>query len=90
MTLNMEISNEALRVTTEVTIDHLELGRLFGKWDSEQQANFLTGMLIGIEEIGPTYGEQLHYIVESAGKDDKIKDLEDLTVLFVDYFLDRE
>lgn len=88
--MDNESNNEAFNVTTEVTLDHLELGRLFGKWDSEQQANFLTGMLIGIEEIGPNYGEQLHYIVESASRDDKIKDLEGLAVLFVDYFLDRE
>jgi hypothetical protein len=60
------VSARAIEVSTSVKIDHWELGRHFFDWDNTEQARFLHGMRIGLDELKADGKMQLLYIVDAA------------------------
>lgn len=67
------MSAQAIEVSTSVQIDHWELGRHFFDWDNVEQARFLHGMRIGLDDLSGTGHIQLQYITDAA-KADKTRD----------------
>lgn len=65
----MTNSIPGIYVHSNVSIDHLELGKQFAKWDNEDQALFLFGMSLGLEGMDPMQrGTQIMYLTEFASR----------------------
>ena len=60
--------NKALQIETQTTINHWELGRLFGEWSNEEQFAFLHGAAIEFQEMRGFGVMQLHYLATEAAK----------------------
>lgn len=80
------MNDNAIYVTTSVTINHFQLGRDFASMYSTEQAEFLQGMAIGFEELGCDSGLQIMSILESAEDDGSIDDIRKIIGTLNDYF----
>lgn len=55
---------KAVKVHPKVTINHWELGRMFGEWNSVEQFHFLHGAATAFNELGGNSAMQMHYIAD--------------------------
>lgn len=80
--------SDAITVSSEYTIDHWELGRDFAQWDNHQQADFLQGVYIGLQDLGSYYGLQLLAIREAAEETETTVEQQELIRLLHDYLVE--
>lgn len=76
-------------VTTEVTINHWELGKDSAEWNSVEQGEFLHGMATGFSDLGGSGHMQLMYIVQSI-PEPQLRDVRHFVELLADYFKEPE
>lgn len=79
------MSLPAITTSTEVTINHWELGRHFFDWNNVEQAHFLHGMRIGLDDLKADGNMQLLFITDAAKADGIREDILGLVELLHEY-----
>lgn len=72
-------------VTTEVTINHWELGKAAADWNSDEQGMFLHGMTTGLDDLRGAGHIQLHYVVQGL-QPEALSDVRRFVELLANYF----
>ena len=76
----------ALTVSSEVTIDHWELGRDMAGWSDEEQALFLHGLAIGLQSLGGAGHMQLSFLAKRSEELGILEETRRLTELLAEFF----